>query len=167
MSTTGQVSYRPGTEDDLEAIVAIARQIWHMGMGATLQERYGIIGGKPWQDHVAESMRSAVTTRIEKGQCLIAEVDGAVAGWSTWWLHEDRSVGEIGYNGVHPDFRGRGIGTELVRRALEQIRAAGMRIATVATGLNEGHAAARAVYEKLGFEPIFKSVNYAMEFDHD
>ena len=69
----------------------------------------------------------------------------------------------MGYNGVHPDFRGQGIGTEIVRRVLQEIRSAGMRIAAVTTGLNEGHTAARAVYEKLGFQPLTRSVYYTME----
>ena len=167
MTSPNSVAYRPATAQDLEPIVAISRQIWHMGMGAALEQLYGLIGGKPWQDYIAQSMHTAVAQAIERDSCLVADVDGTVAGWSTWQTDESRSIGTIGYNGVHPDFRGRGIGTELVRLALEQIRSAGMRIAAVTTGLNEGHAAARAVYEKLGFESLVESVHYTMELHHD
>jgi ribosomal protein S18 acetylase RimI-like enzyme len=167
MTSPNLVAYRPATEQDLEPIVAIARLIWHMGVGAALEQCYGLIGGKPWQDYIAQSMHTAVAQAIERDSCLVADVDGTVAGWSTWQTDESRSIGTIGYNGVHPDFRGRGIGTELVRLALEQIRSAGMRIATVTTGLNEGHAAARAVYEKLGFQPLVESIYYSMEIESD
>jgi len=38
-----------------------------------------------------------------------------------------------------------------------------MRIAIAGTGLGEEHAAARHVYEKVGFRPLRKSVQYTME----
>ena len=36
-----------------------------------------------------------------------------------------------------------------------------MEYATVGTGLNEGHAPARRVYEKAGFEPVIEYRMYA------
>jgi GNAT superfamily N-acetyltransferase len=163
MSYNAPVSYRTGTPDDLEPIVAIAREIWHMGANKAMEDRHGLIAGKPWQDHVADSVRSATKKRLGAGTCIVAEVEGRLIGWGTWWPDEDTGVGTIGYNGVHPDFRGRGIGTELVRRCLDALKATGMSIAAVSPGLNEGHAAARAVYEKLGFQALSRSVYYTME----
>jgi len=161
LTDSTQVIYRHATPQDIEPIVAIAREIWHMGASKAMEERHGIIGAKPWQDHVAESMRRAITQKLDT--CIVAEADGRVVGWGTWELDEESSIGTVGYNGVHPDFRGQGIGTEIVRRVLQEIRSAGMRIAAVTTGLNEGHTAARAVYEKLGFQPLTRSVYYTME----
>ena len=157
------VKYRKATEDDIERIVQIAREIWHMGGNKAIEDRHGQIGGKPWQDHIAASMRSAMETRVEENQAIVAVVDGEIAGWGSWSIDEDRSIGTVGYNGVHPEYRGQGIGTEIVRRILDHIREAGMKIAAVRTGLNEGHAAARRVYEKLGFEPLTKSVYYTQK----
>lgn len=165
MACEEDVVFRPATAEDAEAITEIARQIWHMGQNKAMEDRHGVIGGKSWRDCVGENMKSAMLKSIAAGHCIVAEINSRVAGWSSWSLNEAQSIGTIGYNGVHPDFRGRGLGTELVRQAIEQIRVSGMRIAAVATGLNEGHAAARAVYEKLGFEPLVKSVYYTMELD--
>lgn len=161
--STSAVRYRPATEDDIDRIVQIAREIWHMGKNRAMEDRHGQIGGKPWQDHIAESMRSAMEKRVSEDNAIVAEVDGEVAGWGTWILDEENSIGHVGYNGVAPEYRGHGIGTEIVRRVLDHIREAGMEIAVVGTGLNEGHAAARRVYEKLGFEPLTKSVFYTRE----
>ena len=163
MTDEPQVTYRPATKQDIEPIVSIAREIWHVGMSKALEDRHGVVAGKPWQDHIADSMRSAITSRISTNSCIVAEVSGHVVGWGTWWLDEAKSIGAVGYNGVHPDFRGHGIGTEIIRRIIEELRKAGMRIATVRTGLAEGAAPARAVYRKVGFKPLFESVDYTME----
>ncbi|MFP3903390.1 MAG: GNAT family N-acetyltransferase [Armatimonadota bacterium] len=158
-----EVTYREATEDDIDRIVQIARQIWHIGRNKAMEDRHGEIGGRPWQDHIAASMRSAMEKRLDANQAIVGEVDGNVAGWGTWSLDEKNGIGTVGYNGVDPQYRGHGIGTEIVRRVLNHIREAGMKIAAVSTGLNEGHAAARHVYEKLGFEPLRKSVYYTQE----
>ncbi len=46
---------------------------------------------------------------------------------------------------------------------LETFREAGMEYACVGTGLNEGHAPARHVYEKCGFEPLIEYVMYSQK----
>ena len=163
MTESTEVVYRPATADDIPLIVQVAREMWDMGAARAMEQRHGQIAGRPWQEHVADSMLSAMEARVSQGSCIVAEVNGHLAGWASWSFDEDRSIGTVGYNGVHPQFRGHGIGTELVRRALEALRAGGMRIAAVTTGLNEGHAAARAVYERLGFKPLVQSVHYTME----
>jgi GNAT superfamily N-acetyltransferase len=156
-----EITYRPATEADLEPIVAIARRIWTMGMTKRLEDRFGVQGGKPWDEWVAEGMRSALATRLDT--CLVAEIEGQVAGWACWTIDQARNQGQIGYNGVAPEFRGHGIGTTLVRMALDKLREAGLPLALVVTGLDDGHAPARRVYEKCGFEPLHQSVTYVME----
>ncbi len=66
-------------------------------------------------------------------------------------------VGEIDLNAVHPDHQGRGIGTWMFEEALNRLRAAGMRVATVGTGADASHAPARRAYEKAGFGPAIPS----------
>ncbi|MCE5238256.1 GNAT family N-acetyltransferase [bacterium] len=156
-----EITYRPATEADLEPIVAIARRIWTMGMSKRLEDRFGVQGGKSWDEWTADDIGGAVRARL--ATCLVAEVDGQVAGWVTWIINRDRNQGQIGYNGVAPEFRGHGLGTTLVQMALAKLREAGMPLAVVITGLDEGHAAARRVYERCGFEPFHQSVTYVME----
>ena len=80
-----------------------------------------------------------------------AERAGSVVGFVSVRLSLDTSVGEIGLNAVHPDWAGEGIGTEMYRFAIERMREAGMRVATVSTGGDPSHAPARRAYEKAGF----------------
>ncbi len=46
----------------------------------------------------------------------------------------------------------------MYRRVLELFRQAGMQVAAVVTGLDEGHAPARAAYRKVGFTAEVPSV---------
>lgn len=160
-----EVTTRPATEADLEQIIAIARRIWTMGMTKRLEDAFGVQGGKPWDEWTARDIGGAVAARLDT--CLVAEVEGQVAGWVTWSVNRERNQGQIGYNGVAPEFRGLGIGTTLVRMAIEKLREAGVPLAIVITGLDDGHAPARRVYEKCGFKPFHQSVTYVMKLDED
>ena len=71
--------------------------------------------------------------------------------------HKNR-LGEIDLNAVHPDHAARGIGTQLYEFALQEMKAAGMRVATVGVGGDVSHAPARRAYEKAGFGPSIPSL---------
>ena len=60
-------------------------------------------------------------------------------------------MGEISMLAVDPDYQGGGLGTVLTEFALDRLKDAGMTVATVETGGDPGHAAARRTYEKAGY----------------
>ena len=55
---------------------------------------------------------------------------------------------------VDPAAQGRGAAHALTEHALSQLRAAGCDLAIIATGGDDGHAPARALYESEGFTPL-------------
>jgi ribosomal protein S18 acetylase RimI-like enzyme len=59
--------------------------------------------------------------------------------------------GEIYMIAVDPDAQRQGIAGALTEFALDEMRARGITLAIVATGGDDGHAPARATYEKAGF----------------
>lgn len=156
-----EVLYRTAAEEDVEEILQVVRVGWPTGGPKAMEQRHGIIGGKPWLEQQVAAVESSVRDNLDTA--LVAEVEGRVAGWAVYTTNQDTLVGAVAYNAVHPDFRGRGIGTEIVRRALDKLREAGMRIAIAGTGLGDEHAPARAVYEKVGFLPLRESVSYSMD----
>jgi GNAT superfamily N-acetyltransferase len=160
-----EITFRPATDDDLPALTDLARRIWTMGLTCRLEQRFGPLGGQPWDHWTAQDIGSALAASL--ACCLVAEVDGQLAGWVTWSVNPERETGQIGYNGVDPTYRGLGLGTALVEQALDALRAAGVRLAIVVTGLDDGHAAARRVYEKCGFEPFHQFVTYVQELTHE
>ncbi len=85
-------------------------------------------------------------------EVCIAEAAGEVVGFVSVRLDHERSVGEVGLNAVDPKYAGRGIGTAMYDMALERMRTSGMKVATVATGGDPSHDAARRAYRKADFD---------------
>ena len=92
----------------------------------------------------------------------VCELDGQVVGFITWYVDEDKKIGTLGNNGIHPDFAGRGLGTFMYRQVLDHFRDRGMRHAKVQTGLDKGHAPARRAYERVGFDIRHETITYYM-----
>jgi ribosomal protein S18 acetylase RimI-like enzyme len=86
-------------------------------------------------------------------QVLVATMAGVVVGFVSFRTDPIRRSGEIGLNAVDPAYARRGIGTALYAAALGRMKEAGMAVATVATGGEASHAAARRPYAKAGFGP--------------
>jgi GNAT superfamily N-acetyltransferase len=102
------------------------------------------------------SQRAAVLEHCinERMETWVAEVDGMVVGFILWELNLEDLSGEVQMLAVHPEYQNRGIGAQLNEFALEQLKAAGMKLAVVGTGGDPGHAPARRSYEKAGYTPL-------------
>lgn len=91
-------------------------------------------------------------------ELYVALLANEIVGFVSVQLNEETSVGEIGLNAVQPEAAGQGIGTAMFQFALDRMKAAGMRVATVGTGGDPSHAPARRAYEKAGFSAQIPSV---------
>lgn len=150
---------RPYAPEDYDALVEITRRAWGGVTMAELRERtFGYMGGQGWQEHKVRDVMGSV----ERGgiEMLVAEFDGQVVGYASFDVRDAGDVGVVGNNAVDPDWRGRGIGTSLVARAMEILVERGAKVLEVTTFSHD--ASARRVYEKVGFHEIATSVHYAM-----
>jgi ribosomal protein S18 acetylase RimI-like enzyme len=75
----------------------------------------------------------------------------AIVGWVGIRLHHKDTMGEIYILAVDPEHQQQGVGSALLDKGFDQIKAAGMTIVMVETGDDPGHAASRATYERKGF----------------
>lgn len=129
---------RPLTAADAEGCDAVV---------ASLPYHFGDEGG------IAECARA-----VRAGPGLVAEVDGAVAGFLTVDRHLATS-GEITWMAVRADARGRGIGAALIDALAAELRAEGRSLLLVLTlaasvpepGVADGYARTRAFYRGRGF----------------
>jgi ribosomal-protein-alanine N-acetyltransferase len=82
---------------------------------------------------------------------LVAEVGPGVAGYvvADSVPNHGRPLGHVKDIAVHPDYRGEGIGSTLLERALAKLAARGT--ASVKLEVRETNDAARALYEDFGF----------------
>lgn len=88
--------------------------------------------------------------------CFVAEIDGRVAGICD--VHRVRPGSEVSHKGVlgialHRDFRGMGLGRELIEATLEECRKS---FEIITLGVFTTNERAIALYRKLGFEEYGK-----------
>ncbi len=88
----------------------------------------------------------------------VAQLGSEMVGFVAVRLDRQTHVGEIGLNAVDPQWQGQGIGTAMYRFGMEQMKQSGMRVATVATGGDPSHGAARRAYRRAGFDVEIPSV---------
>jgi ribosomal protein S18 acetylase RimI-like enzyme len=108
-----------------------------------------------WKNYLNDIMD--VRGRLEEAELIVAEIGGRLAGAVTLYLKSSKSLPEEwpeGWAGirllaVHPEYRGRGIGRDLMEECVRRCRKLG--IVTIGLHTTELMAIARRMYEKMGF----------------
>lgn len=99
-------------------------------------------------------MWSSVLARPSPAKSVIAEIDGAAAGWCRFGPTRDEEaaeVAEIYALNIHPQFWRRGAGRALCEHALHE--AAVREHTTLTLWVLSGNQRARRFYESIGFVP--------------
>jgi GNAT superfamily N-acetyltransferase len=91
------------------------------------------------------------------GGCFAAEADGRLIGTSTTIIYEGK-LAWIGMVIVEPEFRGQGIGTTLLKRAIDQLDS--RKIPTMKL---DATPQGRPLYEKFGFVAEYKIERWMLE----
>jgi len=152
------VTIRKANPGDLESIYRITVAAFGpYCIAKLLEDRYGIIDNKTWEEHKGGSVVSACKADIDK--VFIAEEDGKVVGYATFGIYLEKGEGEVGNNAVDPDYQGRGIGTMLIGTVVGHLTDLGLKRILVTT-LEHDYPAQR-VYEKVGFREISRTVHYS------
>lgn len=147
---------RHAVEADRDALIElIVRAFADVTTNRWREEQFGIIGGRSWDEWEADIMRM-----IDVRTVIVAEVAGMAVGFATYELDEATRIGTVSDNAVLPEYRGKGIGAQLLDHVLRLMEAAGMDFAEVSTGSDEPYTPARRMYERQGFVPYFRSVYY-------
>ena len=153
---------RPYRSDDLADILALSVLAWEPVFTEweklTGPEIFPIAIYPDWRKGQQEAVEKII--QEENYHTLVAVVEDEVAGYIVYSLDEEKKIGEIQLLGVRPDDQNHGIGTELNLEVLQKMREGGMKVATVGTGGDAGHAAARKCYEKSGFNRSIPGVHY-------
>ena len=93
----------------------------------------------------------------------VAEVDGRIAAMLVLWFIVDEA--HIATIAVHPDYRRRGIGEQVLLHALLAVQDEGARRAFLE--VRAGNAAAQAMYVKYGFIVDGRRPKYYRDNDED
>lgn len=161
-----KILIRPVKPDDIETICEIAVRAWtdiHRGYRKYIgnDDLYDRIS-RGWQEQKAAEVRNKALEHTD--EVLVSEVDGKIAGFINFSYNLQTGIGEICNNAVDPERQGLGIGSQQHLKALDILRGKGLKYAIVSTGYeDEGHAKARASYEKVGFKKMRTSVTYSLK----
>ncbi len=150
--------------DDVEAMREIAIKAWepiYEGYRKAMGDELFTVLHKDWRKRKADAVQRHFELHPE--WTLVTEKEGKVVGFITFSLDQEKKIGEIGNNAIHPQHQGRGLGTAQYRRVLSIFREEGMTYASVETGLDEAHAPARAAYEKVGFKKTIPGAVYYLK----
>jgi ribosomal protein S18 acetylase RimI-like enzyme len=148
------VAIRPLTDADVDAVVAFSLDAWapvFASFEAVMGPRvYGLVY-PDWR--TAQARAVAEVCRAEDVDAWVADVDGTPVGFvAVRWTEEDATpVGEVEMIAVAPAHQRAGIAGRLLEHAVTGIRARGVPLAVIGTGGDDGHAPARALYERHGF----------------
>ncbi|UCH33799.1 MAG: GNAT family N-acetyltransferase [Armatimonadota bacterium] len=149
----GDITIRPfDAERDSKRVRVIVGEIWGGGDDALMEKQFGIIGGRPWSEWMAQAVLGYLAA--DGTRSFVAERDGDMIGFCSYVIDDARKRGTVGYNGVARDHQGRGIGSAMLDFVMSRIRAEGMEYAAVIVADNEEHAPARRNYEKHGFRRL-------------
>ncbi len=146
---------RPAAPADLADVVALALRAWqpvHASMATVLGNDLNTRIYPDW----AASQASEVTNACADPNLQVSVAIDAerVVGFVAVMIDSATATGEVDMIAVDPASQGRGIGRQLTERALSQMRESGCDLAVIATGGDDGHAPARALYESEGFTPL-------------
>jgi len=137
----------------LEAIVRLAIRAWEPVFESIEKE----MGPEKYQQYYPD-WRASQTESVEmvcgneNMPTWTALDDGIPVGFVGLKLHTDEKMGEIYIVGVDPDAQGRGIARALIEFGVDWMKKQGLKMCIIQTGMDSGHAPARATYEKLGFD---------------
>jgi GNAT superfamily N-acetyltransferase len=143
----------PYNAHHLDAVIRLSLRAWtpvfesiQNAMDADVYRAFYPDHWRVSQQKVVEDVCAAEDTNV-----WVATDAGSTVGFVAVKLHSEDSMGEIYMVAVDPDFQSHGIGSALIKFALDWMKDAGMSIAMVETGGDPGHAPARHTYEKVGF----------------
>lgn len=155
---------RPLTPTDLDAVVDLSLLAWEPVFASF--ER--ILGTGIFDRLYRPDWRSAQATAV-RSNCIAADSESFVATTSddhpvafvVLKQDLDESLGVVDMIAVHPRHQRRGHARALMEFSVRRFRDQQLRLISVGTGGDPGHAPARALYEAVGFTGV-PLVNYYM-----
>lgn len=148
---------RPFVSSDLDPLIALTIETFrpfYEGyvrplLGEQLFEHQHGQWQQDYRDEVPTLHEPAAGRRV-----AVAQTGDELAGYVAWKTGEKPHHGEISLLAVSAEHRGHHVGRQLCVHAIEAMRADGVHVVGIGTGDDAFHAAARALYESLGFTKI-------------
>jgi ribosomal protein S18 acetylase RimI-like enzyme len=147
--------YRP---DDLEAIKRLTAEAF---AGVTLEEnveeKLGLLRGHDWRWRKARHIDDDVAAN--PAGIFVAQSQGRIVGYITTLIDREAGKGRIPNLAVAAEFRGQGLGRQLIERVLDYFRSESLEYAMIETMAQ--NVAGNHVYPACGFTEVARQVHFA------
>ena len=135
---------------------------------ATLTELQNTAFGENWgfSPNTVEQISARVRVKNSPPEGIIFIMDGDKAAAYNWTQRIQNDHGHVGFvamTGVHPSYRGSGLGTAIVVAGMEHLVSKG--VDAVELEVDAENTPARELYLKLGYRKVHHSVWYELNLD--
>lgn len=153
------MTIRPFRPEDLPRLEEITvNSFGPVSIDRNIEREFGTVAGKDWRARKARDVRADCEVHPEG--VFVAEEDGAVIGYITTRLDRFTGIGRIPNLAVDEQYRARGIGSDLIRYAIEWMREQGMAMAKIETLAQNERG--QALYPRFGFREVARQIHYVM-----
>jgi ribosomal protein S18 acetylase RimI-like enzyme len=151
---------RPYRPDDLVRIQEITVASFEaVSIDRNIEKEFGFVAGRDWRERKARAV--AEDCEVQPDGVFVAEDEaGNPVGYVTTRLDRFSGIGRIPNLAVDEEYRGQGLGTQLIHHAVEWMRRQGMAMAKIET-LDQNDRG-QALYPRCGFRAVAKQIHYVM-----
>lgn len=151
------MTLRTMTETDLPAVVDLTIATFGPFYEGYVRHLLGaelfMLQHGAWEQDYRDEVPTLLAPDAGRFVVVDEDVDG-ITGYAAWRLSERPTHGEITHVAVAAQARRRSVGRSLCEHAIADLRRRGVSVVGIGTGDDAFHAAARALYEDLGFTKI-------------
>ena len=147
-------NYKPSDLQTLRQITTICFE--KVSIDKNIEDRFGCIGDVGWEERKMSHIDDDAAANPDG--IFVAEVDGEIAGYITTRLNLSTRIGGIPNLAVLPQFQRRGIGRQLIEKALTHLQVEGMLYARIET--LEQNPVGTSFYPAMGFTEIARQIHY-------
>jgi [ribosomal protein S18]-alanine N-acetyltransferase len=108
----------------------------------------------PWTESTFRGL-----LRRRDSDLFVADIKGEIAGYAVFWAVIDQ--GELGNVAVDESFRGKGIGSKLIKAVLDRATERGVQ--EVFLEVRKSNVRAQDLYKTFGFSEVGRRKNYYLE----
>ncbi len=131
---------------------------------AMLTELQNAAFGEHWGfcPNTVEEIAARVRMNVTDPEGIIFVMDGSRPAGYNWTQKSPGGIGIVSMTGVHPSYRGNGLGTAVVVSGMRYLKEQGVK--AVKLEVDSENTPARELYLKLGYRQVSRSVWYERKF---
>jgi ribosomal protein S18 acetylase RimI-like enzyme len=154
---------RPFHDDDLPRLKVLTVEAFEpVSIDRNIEQQVGgPLNGRDWRWRKAKHVEEDV--QRDRDGCFVAHVGDAIIGYITTWNDPEAGVGYIPNLAVDAEYRGQGIGRQLIEHALAYFRSLGLPYARIET--LEQNPIGQKLYPDLGFQEVARQIHFGMRLD--